>query len=246
MSLIDLQRGLKDHILHAGPGMAQRLGGGDPEVRLSVYHHAYRAQLLACLRDVYERTWAWLGDEAFERAGKAYVEAHPPSSWTLADYGEDFPVWLGGLYPADPEVEELAWLEWALRRAFDGPGARSAAAEDLAGLDWETASLRTVPTLAVRRASTNAAAIWGALNAGEGPPAAIRLPEPAAVRVWRRELSPQYRTIEEIEAEALALVGSGLSFGGVCIGLVERYGEAAAERIGPMLSDWIQDGLLAA
>jgi hypothetical protein len=85
-----------------------------------VYHYAYRAQLLECLRYTFERVWAWLGDSGFEDAARRHIEAHPPHSWTLSDYGNEFDRTLSGLYPDDREVAELAWLDWPLRRAFDG------------------------------------------------------------------------------------------------------------------------------
>jgi hypothetical protein len=245
MSLLELQRGLKAHILHADSAVAPRLGGQNVEVRLSVYHRAYRAQLTACLRDAFDKTWAWLGDDAFDTAARAHIEAHPPHSWTLGDYGGDFPDTLRARYPDDLEVPELAWLDWTLRRAFDGPNAEPRAAEVLAGLDWEAAVLGFVPTLVVGEVSTNVAAIWGGLGEDQTPPPVEQLAQGAAIRVWRQGLSPQYRTITAMEAHAITLVRAARPFGAVCATLVETYPEAG-EAIGPLLATWMQDGLLVA
>jgi Putative DNA-binding domain len=248
-TLIELQRGLRDHILSgapetSGPGIAPQLGVR-AEAGLQVYHHAYRAQLVACLRDTFEKTWAWLGDEAFDAAARAHIEAHPPHSWTLGDYGVDLPATLEGLYPDDPEVAELAWLDWTLRRAFDGPDAEPIAQEALAAVDWDNVVLTLVPTLKIGRVATNCAALWGAIAEDQTPPPAERLPEPGAIRVWRQGLSPQYRTIEADERRALELMEAGAPFGDVCALLSEGLDDAeAAQRIGALLATWLQDGLV--
>lgn len=188
MNLIELQRGLRAHIL-SGDAFAPHVAshsGAAPETRLEVYHHAYRAQLVACLRDTFEKTHAWLGDEPFDDAARRHIEAHPPSSWTLGDYGFDFPATLHALYPDDPEVAELAWLDWSLRRAFDGPDAEPISQEALAAIDWDAAVLVLAPTLTVGEVATNCAAIWGAIAEDQTPPRPPTCPPrpPSASGAW--------------------------------------------------------------
>lgn len=244
MSLLDTQRGFRDHIL---AGAQTPLAGIAPaaECGLAVYRHAYRAQLIACLRDTYEKTWAWMGDEAFDRAALAHVEQTPPSSWTLSEYGAGFPQSLRTLFPADPEVADLAWLDWSLRRAFDGPNADAIAPQALAAVDWDNAVLHFLPTLTVGEVVTNCAAIWGALGEEQTPPGAERLPAPAAIRVWRSDLTPRYRSIENFEHRALILAMAGSSFADLCNLLTENGDrEATVLRIGGVLASWLQDGLI--
>ncbi|MGC1303108.1 MAG: DNA-binding domain-containing protein [Caulobacteraceae bacterium] len=247
--LLDLQRGLRDHILSrtpedSGQSIAPQFGGA-PAAGLAVYHNAYRAQLVACLRDTFEKTWAWLGDDAFDAAARAHIEAHPPHSWTLGDYGVDFGETLAGLYPDDPEVAELAWLDWTLRRAFEGPDAEPISQDALAEVDWDNAVLVLLPTLRIGEVATNCALLWGAIAEEQTPPPAERLPHPGAVRVWRQGLSPQYRTIEADERRALEMVEAAAPFGEICAMLSEGLDDAqAAQRIGALLASWLQDGLV--
>ena len=176
MSLSELQSDFCAYLLDR-PNQIARQAIGD----LGVYHHAYRAQLLGCLRDTFEKSWSWLGDEAFEAAALAHIEAHPPSSWTLNLYGEDFDRTLAERHPQDPELAELAWLEWSLRRAFDGPDAGVPNPEELAEIDWDNAILHLVPTLKLRHVVSNCAAIWTALSEDRPPPPALTLPAPLAM-----------------------------------------------------------------
>jgi hypothetical protein len=247
MSLLELQRQFCAHLLDAPSPIAERIAGDSGAAGLAVYHHAYRAQLVACLGDTYEKLWAWLGDDAFQAAAERYVAAHPPQSWTLDDYGSAFPAMLDELYPDDPDVSELASLEWALRRAFDGEDASPIGAADLADVDWETARFRFTPTLHVFSIRTNCAAIWNALALDETPPQAARLPEAAAIRVWRLDLAPQFSSIDACEQDGLARLQDGASFAELCAHLGETLGEAqAALTIGQFLGRWLQDGLVVA
>ncbi len=245
MNLKDLQRGFRDHLL---ADKDASLAGVAPEreAGLAVYRNNYRANLVASLRDTHEKSWAWLGDEAFERAANEHVARHAPQSWTLNNYGKDFSRTLCALYPDDPEVAELAWLDWNLRRAFDGPDATALSPEALAKIDWDSAVLTFLPTLSVMDVKTNCAAIWGALNDGQTPPAVELLPGPAAIRVWRSELTPRYRSISDFEHRALVLALAGASFADLCSLLVEREDrDQAAERVGGVLASWLQDGLIS-
>lgn len=245
MTLRDIQRRFRDHLL---AGKDAPLAGVAPEREkgLAVYRNNYCANLIASLRDTYEKTWTWLGDDAFERAAQDHVANHAPQSWTLNNYGGDFAQTLSRLHPGDPEIAELAWLDWNLRRAFDGPDAAIISAEALTEIDWDSAVLTFLPTLSVKEVRTNCAAIWGALNDGVAPPAAALLPQPAAIRVWRSDLTPKYRSIENFEHRALVLALAGASFASLCNLLVENGDrDRAVECVGTALASWLQDGLIS-
>jgi hypothetical protein len=236
VTLRDLQQTFRDHLLTGDRRIADfvpREGG------LDVYHHAYRAQLVACLRDTYERVWAWLGDEAFDHAAALHIERLSPTSWTLDEYGQDFAATLASLYPDDPEVPELAWLDWALRRAFDGPDSTPVDIATLDDLDWEAAEFRFAPTLRLGVVVTNSAAIWSAL------PSLALLPAPATVLVWRPDLSPRFRTLEPAEAHDLKLALAGATFGDLCRSRASQSSEEdAIAEAGAMLGQWLRDGFV--
>ncbi len=137
MTLEQIQRDFRAHIVSGSPAIEAAIVG-DARRGLAVYHHAYRANLIACLRDSFEKTAAWLGDDAFERAALGHIEANPPRSWTLGVYGHGFDDTLATRFPADPEIAELAWLDWRLRRAFDGPDVEIEDPAASADLDWES------------------------------------------------------------------------------------------------------------
>lgn len=245
MSLALLQREFCAYLRDGDAAIAAQVARGARR-GLAVYHHAYRANLAACLADTFEKTRAWLGDDAFAQAAQAHIARRPPSSWTLSDYGLGFDETLAGLYPDDAEVEELAWLDWSLRRAFDGPDSVVQDPATLAEVDWDIAALRLAPTLAVRPAATNAAAIWSALATGDRPPAAEPLNVSAGLIVWRQRLSPRFFTAPRLEHEALAAAQAGQSFGEICQTLAAELPdeEQAAAFAGGLLGRWMADGVV--
>ena len=209
---------------------------------LPVYHHAFRATLVECLRDTFEKTHAWLGDAQFDLAARTHVAAHPSASWTLAGYGGDFEQTLAVLYPDDPEVAELAWLDRALRTAFDGPDGACLDPVTLDGTDWDTAGFHLVPTLVFRRIVSNAPAIWSALAAEMPPPEPALLETRAVLSVWRHDLMPRFCTITDAEQRALELASVGEPFAGICAAVFPDAEVAAA--VGAMLGRWIGDGIV--
>lgn len=245
MTLIDLQRDMRAWLVRDDAVAARRFGAGAAP-GLRVYQNNYRAQLATCLEDSFARTRDWIGEEAFHQAIVAHVERVPPSSWTLDAYPRDFPATLALLYPDDPEVAELGWIDCALGEAFVGRDAPAVEADRLGAIDWDRAALHFTPTLDLGALSTNATAIWTALAAGEMPPAVELLPEPGAILVWRQDQVSRFRAIDQIEQQALLAARCGLSFADLCEALVAAHGqEDGIARAGQLLGQWLADGLIA-
>ena len=216
--------------------------------RLNIYHHAYRARLLEVLKDVFERTWAYLGDEGFERCARRFIDMHAPSARTLQNFGADFPAWLGIEFSEDGDIADIAAIDWLVRRAFDGPDAEPISIRDLAGLtgaDWANVSFDFHPTIQIAPIEYNAASMWEALEAGESPPPADRLQTPTWLLVWRKDLRPHFQTIGAIEVAAIEAMRTGATFAGTCEQLAATFpDEDVATLAGISLRRWVDDQLL--
>jgi hypothetical protein len=243
MSLLDLQRDMRGWLTREDEAIATRLGpGSGPGLR--AYLNNYRAQLVACLEDSFASTRDWIGGEAFEAAVIAHIARVPPSSWTLDAYPRDFPATLAILYPGDPDVAELAWLDMALGEAFVGPDSQTLD-DDLTGIDWDRAVLRFTPTIDLAELTTNATAIWSALADGAIPPGVEMLPEAGAMIVWRHAGVSCFRAIDMRERQALLLACQGVSFAALCAAMVDAYGnDDGIALAGQMLGQWLGEGLI--
>ncbi|OYV86422.1 MAG: hypothetical protein B7Z73_11765, partial [Planctomycetia bacterium 21-64-5] len=132
--------------------------------RLSIYHNAYFARLLECMRSIYPMVARTVGDEAFDALAVGYLHACPSRSYTLDRLGDDFPRFLDETRPDRDEagqptepwpdfLMELARLERAIGDVFDGPGTENKPtlnAEQLLAVDadlWPTLRLAPAPCL---------------------------------------------------------------------------------------------------
>jgi hypothetical protein len=204
---------------------------------LAVHAHAARAMLVDALADNHPKTLHWLGGESFTALALDYVALTPSSSWTLADYGADFAEYLARTCAGDPEVAELAALDWALRCAFaaaDPPPGDWARAP---GLNWDGLRLALAPGAALCRLTTNADEIWAAIP--DHPVAPRLLAGTVTVLVWRDALEPVFRRLADSEAGLLRRLSTGAAFGAAC----DACG-ADADRIGQWLAAWLRAGLV--
>lgn len=221
--------------------------GGDSQAAArgrAVYLNNYRAQLIGCLEESYPLLRAFIGEQAFLHAAAAHIRACPPHAWTLDAYADGFCDTLQTVFPDNPDLHELAWIEHALGQAFIGPDAAPLAASELAATDWDHARLQLTPTLHLRTASTNAAALWFALHAGESADSEM-LPAPGGLLVWRRGFVSCLRALDASEYAALAQLQRDGSFIGLCALLVERLGEEQGiASAGAMLADWLGSELI--
>ncbi len=244
MTLLAMQRSFRDWLVTGEAAAAEALGGGNGP---AVYQNNYRSALVSSLAENFKRLALWLGDAAFEAAAARYIDARPPCSWTLDAYGADFTAFVGGLYPDDPDVRELAAIDWTVGQVFVGPDAEALRPEALAVADWETAVIHAVPSLLVMPITTNADAIWQALAAEEAPPPCEPTEDDTALLIWRQGLEPVFRRAEAHERDVLAWSAAGEGFAAVCERLAATLGDEAAITIaGTLLGRWLGEEMVAA
>jgi hypothetical protein len=202
---------------------------------LAVHAHAARAMLVEGLADNFAKTLHWLGGEAFTALALDYAAITPSSSWTLAGYGDDFPDFLRRTQRDDPEVAELAALDWALRTAFAAADPQPAQWAQAPDIDWDTLRLKLVPGAALLAFATNADAIWAAIPDRPIAPVAAT----GWVLVWRDGPEPRFRRLERTEGDLLAAMAAGQRFGRAC----DACG-ATSLMITGWLQTWLSAGLV--
>lgn len=242
MKLAALQQDFRAWLTTAATDAVDRIGP-DTAAGLAVYQNTYRAQLVGCLETSYPRVREWMGDEAFLAAAMAHIDAYPPHAWTLDAYADGFDKSLTALYPDNPDLHELAWIEHAMSLSFVAADAAPLPALD--GVDWEAASLRLAPSLRLRSATTNAQQLWIALNDDEPVPGSEMLGASVGLIVWRREFGCYLRQVDALELEALNFVREDGRFDALCGWLIDRLGETdGIARAGEFLANWLGNGIV--
>jgi uncharacterized protein (UPF0276 family) len=216
--------------------------------RLSIYHHAYRARLAEVLADTYAKTYLYMGSDTFDVHARDYAVAHPPNTRSLNRYGEGLVDALRQQYPGNPELHELAQLDWDLRTRFDGADVPVLDLDDAQGsADWTTRAEVMHPSALLRTVTTNVVSMWNAIHSDDEVPEAVALPAPATLLVWRKGYQPHFQTLDGPQAAWVQCLQAGDSVQRACAAVLEagRWdGDAAA--LSQWLAQLLNDGLVRA
>ncbi|QQN74907.1 DNA-binding domain-containing protein [Croceicoccus sp. YJ47] len=228
------------------PGDRQR------DMRMDIYRNNYRSAVIEALESAFERTARLAGRNAFRQAAIHHVIEHPPTSWTLDLVGEHFPRTCRSLFAADPDVAEIAWLEWAMARAFTSRDAsvmtfeRFAAGTALYDEDgWANLGLKFLPGTEIATTNFDLPQLWRSLQPDEQGAALHRLVEAASIVVWREAETPVFKSLSGEEGRCLEKMIAGKRFEKICAWLGRRHDkDEAAHRAGSMLRHWLDLGLV--
>ncbi|WP_462386373.1 MNIO family bufferin maturase [Acidovorax sp. Q11] len=246
LPLAAVQRHFADQVL------ADALPPGTPDGpvtgRLPIYHHAYRARLSEVLADTYAKTFLYMGADSFDAHARAFAVAHPPRARSLNRYGEGLVEALRVQYPNNPELHELAQLDWDLRTRFDSadvPTLETAAAQ--ASDTWTTCPGVLHPSALLHTITTNVVAVWNAIHTDDDVPEAVALHSPATLLVWRKGHQPHFRTLDATEAAWMQALHAGASVHDACTALLgSGLWQGDPTVLGGWLAQLLDDGLVRA
>ncbi|MBL4835799.1 MAG: putative DNA-binding domain-containing protein [Pseudomonas sp.] len=219
---------------------------------LAVYRNNYRTATIGALQNTFERTCRLVGEASFIKAAIHHIIQHPPHSWSLDHVGGGFSSTCAALFRNDPEVSELAWLEWAMHGAFTAPDITpmhvTAFAEATASFeseDWYEMVLRFTPEIVVGVVTHDLIALWQQTAEAPAAEPVGKLNAPHSAVVWREGELPVFRLLADYEAAAMQAMRDGANYGDACeIVLAKCPVDEAAALAGAMLSRWLTDGLV--
>lgn len=255
MSLRALQADFQGYLIDPGlRAIAEQVAGTakvDADTRLGVYAEAYRLRLLEALDIDFPTLHVLLGDDEFDRMGRAYVDAHPSRHFSIRWFGQ----WLSEFlrvtapYNEHPALAEMAAFEWTMTLAFDAADDPLVALDDMASVPPEAwPEMRFTPHASLHRLDLrwNVPAAWKAHAAEQDVEPPVENTVPVGWILWRQDLSPYFRSLEVDEAWALDAVIAGRTFASICQGLCEWIDEQhVAPHAAGLLKGWISDGMIS-
>jgi hypothetical protein len=212
-TLLEIERAVRASLLDPDDTDAIRhivSDGIAPAGRLSIYRNTVTSTLVKALRLNFPAVEKLVGPDFFEAAARHFIEANPPRTACLDDYGESFSDFLSEFPPAASlaYLADVARLEWVVSRVLHAPDGRALDITRLSALSpQDQGRLRFAPNPAVGlvHASYPADEIWRAVLAGDD--AAMAAIDPNAGPVWltvRRETAGvEVARLEEAEARFL-------------------------------------------
>ena len=220
------------------------------EVRLKIYADAYRLRLVDALADNFPVLQVLLGDDTFAELGTAYLEAQPSQHFSIRFFGHRLIEFLAtqGPYAQQPVLADLAKFEWTLRDVFDAADATALTTEGLARIApdaWPDTHFQLHPTVRRLDLTSNAPAIWQAIDQQCDPPTPQYDPHFTAWLIWRSELKIYFRSLEVDEAWAIDALRLDMPFADLCAGVCEWVDEShAALRAARFIHRWLSEGVL--
>jgi len=248
-----LQQAFQAHVLHGDDAMLAQTAPARPSAaaRLTIYAEGYRLRLLEVLRTDFPALHTLAGDAGFERLGRAYIDAHPSTHFSVRWFGRHLSEFLRACAPWNdtPVFAEMAALEWMLTMAFDAADDSVIGEADVASVAaerWPTLRLRYHASVQRDDFDWNVPELWTAIDQARPPEAPQRYPRRRAWVIWRRDLQNYFRALDDDEAWALDHLRGGANFASLCEGLCERVDPAQVSLLAAgYLKGWVRAGLVA-
>jgi hypothetical protein len=249
MDLAQLQRAFQRHVLTGDEAISSRVSATQSvpaRERLQVYAQAYQLRLVEALGHNYPRLLQLVGDDQFATLAREYLADHPSTSPSVRWFGDRLHDFIARKYSDTPALRDLASLEWSIANAFDAPDLSLLSTDRLASLapdEWPSLRFVFHPSVQLLATSSNAVAIFKALADEQSVPAPT---DELSVTwlIWRSELTPRYRSLEDDEAAALRAALDDQTFEEICDCLSDWHEHnSAAVRAITLLKMWIADGL---
>jgi hypothetical protein len=234
--------------------------GNRQAVGMNVYRGNYRSALMGALAETYERTARYVGEKAFAQASINHAIAHPPAGWTIDEAGAGFDVTCANMFSNNPEVAELAWLEWAMLELATAEDCTPITPQDFAEAsagfgedEWSSLTLALQPRASARIVHHDLEALWRALSGDGGSIPELRLNDAKTCLAFREGERPTFILAEADNTLAFDAMRGGASYGEMIMALLGEENdpspeaiEGAAMRSGAILGRWLNEGLIAA
>src|SRR5262245_48907071 len=170
VALCEVQSMVRDGLLGAEDGALLDLiaaDGLDPRARLAVYRHHVLTTLTAVLEAAFPVVSRLVDRRFFGYAADAFIRRHPPTSPCLAEYGAEFPGFLGDFAPCRhlgylPDVARLEWALAAAANAADCSALTTGALAALPAAETSRLVLRLHPSVALLDSPWPVDRIWRA------------------------------------------------------------------------------------
>lgn len=221
-----------------------------PVELLEIYREQFWLRHTSSLIEDYPGLSSLLGQAAWQTLIEAYLDAHPPASFTLRDLGLALPEFVETRSELRDHALclDMARLERAYLEVFDAADAAPLDPEQIANIReeaWPHALLQLHPAARVLAVSYPVAELRRALREGH----ALDVPEraPQHLLIFRRNLQLFHESLETHEGALLETLARGVPLVPACEAVQSAYPDAAesiGERIGAWLQSWAARGLV--
>jgi hypothetical protein len=214
-----------------------------PIAQLEVYREQFWMRHVDALAEDFVTIHQLVGHDGFNTLVERYLEAHPPTDFSLRDLGARLPAFLETqeAYREDRLLVDCARLEWAFVDAFDAPDLPPLDPTSIASIPedaWPLARLSLHPSVQLVSLAHPTHEYRAAVRKGDDP---ARPPLRAAhVVVYRGPETLLYIEIESLAFELLQRLSRGETLGEACESIAAHAGDAGAAELEEKVGGWFQ------
>ena len=225
--------------------------------QVDIYREQYFLRHVGALREDFESLAALLGEDGFDALARAYLSAHPPTSFTLRDLGHALPAFVAERAPwrDDALVADMARLEWAFVDAFDAADAPKIELAAIASMPedaWPLARVRLHPSVQLvemAHVAEDYRSQARKLLAGEISELPRPEPGPRYIVVFRGSEKLKYIDVDRGAFALLAALRDGHALGDACeraAATAEMTEQTFQEALGGWFQSWTSWGWITA
>lgn len=218
---------------------------GDLSRRFSVYRNTVAHSLSMALAQRFPAIQRLVGPDFFAAMAKVFVDAHPPRTPLLHEYGAEFPDFLAQFPPVAtlpylPDVARIEVLRGQAYHAADKPPMKPEAFTEAISTNPDRARLALHPSLRTIASAHPAVSIWRMNQPGLTPSAARQDAE--AALIFRHKADVLTLPTSVAIALAAAQVARGLPLGE--IGQTVAADMSAPDFVADLLTTLLRNGLV--
>lgn len=227
--------------------------GSDPAARFSVYRNNVAVSVIGALADTFPVARELVGAAFFDAMARCFIDAEPPRSPVLTEYGDTFPEFVSAFPPAAglPYLPDLARLELARVRAYHAKDADALSADALGAYLADPARLPTArltlhPSLAVIASDYAIVSLWAA-HQGHQRIEEVDLGRAESALVLRQGDDALVLSIPRGTAAFMAALSSGATLGEAATAAAQDPDFNLAQALAPLIrhggiAAWNQPG----
>ncbi|NRA69924.1 MAG: putative DNA-binding domain-containing protein [Gammaproteobacteria bacterium] len=224
----------------------------DTDIRLGIYHNAYRMRLRETIDSDHPILGSYLGDELYDQLVLGYIEHYPSQVKSLRHFCANIPTYLQHQAPFSqhPILAELAQFERVLLSAFDAVDSKVVAITDLAAINpeqWPDIKLTFHPSTTIFTEHYNSVETWQALKSEQSPNPAVKHPLASYWLVWRNQqrLTEFYHQ-DPREQELWQHFNAGGDFAQGCEVLSQHFEpDQVPLQAVTLLKNWLSQGIIS-
>jgi len=233
-----------DALLDGDGRRPDALGAQESSVRarrFDIYRNNRAVSLVETLQATYPAVRKLVGDEFFSAVARAFIDAHPPTSPVLAEFGAPFGEFVSAIPGAQsiPYVHDVARIEWARNESYHSEDSDALSLEALAGLAPDAVtevSLVARPCLRVIQSRWPAGSLWSVSSGGLAADTRIDMQQGECVVVVRPLWDVMVHTLSSQTAEFMLMLLDGATIGDAAASSLERDPEFdTGQNIGHLL-----------